>query len=121
MTSAEMEEKCIALMKELGVYEDEEKLLAWLNEYVVTTDTETDDLVVHKRSEFKPDLHDLSCVLCACYDPFVQHRPGSKVQPCHDCQYPIVVSDDSPVDPPKVCRDCAIARQNKNKQEGHIE
>lgn len=115
MTSKEMETKAIALMKKLGVWEDRAKLELWCKDYVVTTDTETDELVVIKRSEFKPDMMDLEAVLCAPYNPFVPMREGSTVQPCHDCQMPIVVSHDSPTDPPKVCRDCAIARRNKEE------
>lgn len=118
MTPEQMEEKCIALMKKLGVWEDREKLEQWCKEYVVTTDTETDELVVHKRSEFKQATMDIECVLCAGFDPFMPMREGTTVQLCHDCQIPIVVSHDSPTDPPKVCRDCAIAR--RNKQEGTI-
>lgn len=115
MTTKEMETKAIALMKKLGVWDDNEKLLAWCNENVVITDTKTDELVVIKRSEWKPDMMDLECVLCAPYNPFIPIREGSTVQQCHDCQIPIVVSHDSPTDPPKVCRDCAIARRNKEE------
>jgi hypothetical protein len=115
MTSEEMESKCIALMKKLGVYHDHDKLIAWVKEYAVMTDSNSDELVVVKRSELK-NRTDFDCVLCGKYDPFITYRKGSTVQPCHDCGYPIVVSDDSPVEPPKVCRDCAIARRNRKEE-----
>lgn len=112
MTSEEMKDKCIALMRKLGVWEDEDKLIAWCKEYAVTTDPDTDELVVHKRSEFKTDN---VIVLCAVFDPFMPMREGSTIQLCHDCQIPIVVSHDSPVKSPKVCRDCALSRGNKGE------
>lgn len=122
MTSKEMEAKCIALMKKLGLFDDEDKLKEWVRDYVVYTDSASDELVVVKRSEFKPNEMDFDCVLCARFDPFLHYemRPGSTVQNCHDCTVPIVVSADSPADPPKVCRECAIIRRNKSDSEQSI-
>lgn len=116
MTSQEIEAKAIALMKKLGVWDDEDKLQEWLHDYVVVTDTCTGELTALKRSEFQPDMVGLTCVLCGVYDPFMPMRPGAWVQPCHDCRVPIVVSPDSPADPPKVCRDCALVRFNNEKE-----